>query len=176
MSHIILKIRSFLFRNPLPQYLWSLFLLPLFQTMLVAAPMHSLTYEDIISISKPQSLYFSQEGSKLAFVVRQGNLKENCNIDTLYQWISKENRQEKLLEAKEIRQVSWGATEEELYILLNDGEKDQIIRLTPKGTTLLVSSFEPISIFALSPDGSCLYHTLTKSSSEETVKKRIEEG
>ena len=171
------SIRSiFIQMPPLSRYLWSLFLLPLFQTILVAAPMQTMDYEDIISIAKPRSITLSPNGSKVAFVTRHGELKDNRNLDTLYLMDLKKDQQEKALQCDQILQVSWGTEENGLYALCKEDDLYNIRLLSPKKNTTLITSSEPISLFALSPDGSHLSYTVTKSTPDEIVKERIESG
>jgi len=148
-------------------------LLFLFNSPLSARPM---CYEDIVAISKPQSLAISPEGSKVAFVTRKGSLEENRNIDTFHVNDIQSKRQESIFAADHIMQISWGRDASTLYFLVHDGDTYRIIRHALSGTSVLLSTPDPIGFFTLSPNESRLYYTLVKYIPDEIVRKSQEEG
>lgn len=155
--------------------LWGIFLfIPIFQESAQAAPSKPMSYQEIVSLVKPQWQSLSPAGSQLAFCTRYGCLEENRNIDTLFLFHYAKNRQEKLYEADEILQANW--RNKTLHYLVREGQYYKIMAHSKKGETLLLGSSDPVSLFTLSPDGSQVFYTVTKSSEDDLVQKRIEEG
>lgn len=153
------------------RYLFIIFLLC--HSILMARPMG---YEDIVTISKPQYLVLSPDNSYVAFVARKGCLEKNRNMDTLYIKDINSKKSKTVFVSDRIIQVAWGKESSTCYFLHQEEDKYQIVRHNSKGISILTSGREPVETFALAPDESTLYYTITKSTSAETIKQYQEQG
>ncbi len=134
-----------------------------------------MNFIDIVTLTKPGQLELSPQGTRAAFVAQQGCLEQNRNVNTLYFWDIQKNQQKPLYQADKIKNIRW-VNENCFYFIAQQAEIYEIVSYSANGTTTFISSTEPIYSFALSPDGSVLYYTQTKSTPEEIVKKNQEEG
>lgn len=132
--------------------------------------------EDILAFVKPQWVKPSRTGSNVAFCVTKASLEENRNIDSLYLYNNKNKKQDKIFEADKILSSIWGVGDDTIYSLFKEGNQYKISQYLNSQSRILIDDMNPIMQFALSPDESQLYHTVTKSSPDYVVKSRIEEG
>lgn len=146
------------------------------QNGLLSVSLKPFGYEDIVALAKPKNVVLSSDGSKATFVVRQGHLEENRNSDTLYLWHLKDNLQEKLFATDKILQTTWSTDGNALYFLVQEEKQYKIICSQKSKISVLISSADPILLFALSPDELSLYYTIIKSTPEEVVKQKKENG
>jgi dienelactone hydrolase len=135
-----------------------------------------MTYEDIVAFNKPQKVILSPSGNKTGYIVRNGHLNENRNIDTLYLYDNISKQQRVLCEADSIIQLSWGMATETLYYLIQDGNQYKIVANTQGGQTVLLRSDDEIAIFSLNPNETSLYYTKTIYHSVESQKNMNENG
>jgi dienelactone hydrolase len=165
------KINKFFFQSA------SFFYLLFSSQVGSATAIKPMTYEDIVNFAKPQWAEISGDAQKLAFSVRKGSIEKNCNLDILYLFDIKNEKQQQIGEFEKIIQAKWGNQDKHLYFLAKDGDIHKLMCWNGAEIIALVQSQEPIYLFTLSADGSSLYYSLIKNcNSEEFKKQEIEEG
>ena len=135
-----------------------------------------VSYEDIVTFTKPLRVEFSPTGTELAYVTRQGRIQENDNRETLFILDRKDNHQRKLFEAEKIISLIWSKHGESLFLLTKEAVNYSIIHISTEDSRTLFCSAEPITNIALSHDSEHLYYTLLKAEPNEIETKYLEEG
>ena len=145
-------------------------------SVLIAENSPTITYEDIVKFSKPQKIIISPDASKIAYVVRTGDLETNENIDTVYLHNIQEDSCKEVAKFSSLLQMDWDSQSKSIYILSKNKLSFSIGHYSSSGCKLLVKSFDPITIFQVDATDTNLVYSKTVYDAPEVIQNRLENG
>lgn len=97
-----------------------------------------MSYEDIVTISKPIIVQMAPNGNVIAYVTRKGDIKNNKNVDSLLLVEADGAKSNSIHISNEIVQVVWSENSSQIYTLNREKNRYSIQSHLPVTQTLVV--------------------------------------
>src|SRR5262245_27879326 len=135
-----------------------------------------MSYEDILAFRRPQLVSLAPDGKTIAYSVRDAQVDQNRNRDTVYLIPAAGGTPKQGPVYDKVGQLIWdehGA----LYVLATQSSRSEIWRVDGEGRSrVVVSAPSSINIFAVTPGSDAFYYTTTRTTPPDEVRRRREEG